>query len=433
MAREIPSAPRVHTTTYDNFKGVDLTNDATNIWRRRSPTGTNMLPDASGRPFKRHGWEILLSNESICFALGGYDFEESDVDETTFNINKSRYFTESGGVYTQCTFSDSFDENETYYIRVVNKEVNILKCSYFELGGVDHIAVFTDDGVLFYNGDSNSSVNWVTGITAINKDIDCYSSYDRCFFFEGGGTSAFYIYGNYKVWVYDSTFTLRDATDEAYIPTVIITADAEGVGTFNEGYNLLRNMASVQYQTHDLFTYWGTKGLNFEVKDAFKTAHTKGSPTCYKWKYNGSSWVWALTGETSQTFDSTNIVPKSPKVDDEIVVLHGYGLMLPNNVNVDQYQSVTVTASVVMPLDTDVPVTTLPPLTTGNCLLRQDTVKRDNRQAWIEFYPNDFTQTAADFDMQDAFKVTFPSSEISETQITNEVSAGTATLDGGDA
>ena len=39
MAMELPASPKVYTTKYDNFKGVDYTNDATNVWRRRSPTG----------------------------------------------------------------------------------------------------------------------------------------------------------------------------------------------------------------------------------------------------------------------------------------------------------------------------------------------------------------------------------------------------------
>ena len=134
MPISVPDNPKVQTTTYDNFRGVDFTNDATNVWRRRSPTGTNMIPDASGRPFKRKGWEILLSQEDLCNILGEVECE-------------------------------------------------ITKVEYFELAGVDHIVVFTNVGVIFYSKLFDAESQYV-----ISKDNDCFGSYDRCFFFEGIST-----------------------------------------------------------------------------------------------------------------------------------------------------------------------------------------------------------------------------------------------------
>ena len=434
MPIDVPSNPKVYTTVYDNFKGVDFTNDSTNIWRRRSPTGTNMLPDASGRPFKRHGWEILLSNRDIAYVFGYFTYETESIDEDTFDENKTEYYTESGGVYTQCTEEDVFDENETYYVRVVNKNVEILKCSYFELAGRDHIVVFTNLGVLFYNGDENINVNGVKGITALNNsDSDCYTSYDRCFFFEGGGTSAFYIYGNFKVWIYGADFTLRDATDEAHIPSVLIGATADCVGNVNEPYNLLRNMAAVEYGDDTLFSYWGTDGLVFEVDaSVFQASYPLGSnPTYYKWKYDGSSWS-AIEGGVSLP---SSITPVNPSTSNEIALAYCKGLMLPNNVDVTtQYSQVTVWTTIAEQFDTSLTtVSASGQLTPSTCWLHTDDVDRKNRQAWVEFDGSASYKSASDFDQMDTFKSIFPSTLIKVTPIPSASAcfSGSATLGGG--
>lgn len=375
MAREIPAAPRVYTTTYDNFRGVDFTNDATNVWRRRSPTGVNMLPDASGRPFKRHGWDILLSQSDIKTALNTAE---------------------------DCT---------------------IYKCSYFELAGVDHIVVFTDMGVIFYNGE----------VTAVSTDVDCYSAYDRNFFFEGGGTSAFYIYGNYRMWRYDADFNFAEITDELHIPRVIVSASADGTGTVLESYNLLYNMASVEYHDCDLFTYWGTDGLVFNVDKALFDVAPRTKNYSQTYTYDGVNWLDESEPPLIVDIASIGInVISTPNVDDQITVINVNGLLLPNNVDVtNQAGKVKVYYATVNQWDTEIQVVTdTDDFVTGTCLLHQDGVTRENRQAWIEFYD---TYTL-DPEQKDVFRVEFPSTEIAVTQIAyTEDGSETATLIGGDA
>ena len=40
---ELPAAPTVRTTIYNDFKGVDFTTDPSLVYKKRSPTGTNMI------------------------------------------------------------------------------------------------------------------------------------------------------------------------------------------------------------------------------------------------------------------------------------------------------------------------------------------------------------------------------------------------------
>ena len=354
MAREVPAAPKVYTTTYDNFKGVDFTNDATNVWRRRSPTGVNMLPDASGRPFKRHGWNILLSNADICTALGQTDCQ-------------------------------------------------IEKCSYFELAGVDHIVVFTNAGVLFYNGDTNVNVNGVVGITAVNTDYDCYTGFDRSFFFEGNGTSAFYIYGNFKVWRYESDFQLHNVTDIVTVPTVLISTSADGTGTFYNGYNLLGTKASIEYNDSALFTHWGTDGLVVTVGDAFKS---KPKGEYVYTKASGQSWSPAL--DASITVLSIPQDGQGNDLDVELKVVYADGVLLPNNVSPSQASDVKVWTSASMQFDRPLEVITTGTPTASQCLLHYDTMDVTRTKAWLQFgaVPTSLV------DGEDYIKVEFPSVSI---------------------
>ena len=363
MAREIPKAPSVHTTSYNNFKGVDFTNDQTNIWRRRSPSGVNMLPDASGRPFKRHGWEILLSNEGISTYLG----------------------------VSSCS---------------------ILKCSYFELAGVDHIVIFTDAGVVFYNG----------GFVAQATDPDCYMGYDRCFFFEGDGTSAFYIYGNYRVWKYwyDTDFTLEEITEENLtIPRVIIGASADGTGTVYEGFNLFGTLARIEYNDTNLFTWWCSDDISIEVdSDALKTYLGSVDPSkpYYRWSWNGASWV--DTNLTGKAFPSTQIVVHgTPFYDsetlqgDEIIVVYANGVMLPANATDINKIKAWATSS----LQYDTELETIPfdeTLATMKCKFWQDDTYNYSRgRAWIQFYDT-WTEKVAG---EDFIRVQFPNVNVSTT------------------
>ena len=371
MAIELPAAQKVYTTKYDNFKGVDFTNDATNVWHRRSPSAVNMLPDASGRPFKRHGWDILITQEQLCTYL-----EEPS-----------------------CT---------------------IQKCSWFEIAGIDHLAIFTDKGLIFWNG------NFVCK----NKEYDCYSSYERCFFFEGDGLSAFYIYGSFRVWRYewtgDESFALVEVTDKLYVPTVMVGASSETVGTMVEGYNLLSNSAKYEYNDVTLFTYWCSDGISIVVPDSFKTGKTADAEEMYKWTRESGSWVTKSGGVAW----SDSGITVSGDVEDgmEVYVLYIYGILLPNNVTQNQIAVSKVEASTSTQFDTDVPILAeqqKASISASNCVLYTDTTSgRKSRRSWIHF-GKQWTQVV---DGEDFIRVTVPSASVDITPYSNITQSGAAAL-----
>lgn len=78
-------------------------------------------------------WNPQYTTDTLTFAVakkwGGepmmeitntYDenpYTEVEIDSTTFNADKTKYYTESGGTYTQCLATDSYDADETYYVK----------------------------------------------------------------------------------------------------------------------------------------------------------------------------------------------------------------------------------------------------------------------------------------------------------------------------
>lgn len=392
MAREIPAAPKVYTTTYDNFRGVDFTNDSTNVWRHRSPDAVNMLPDESGRPFKRTGWEVAVAADELAEALG-------------------------------------------------LETIEILKCHYFELAGADHVIIFTVGGVFAYRQEEvtiEGELVWedVWQLLDGSTDEDCYSSYDRAFFFEGNGRAAFYIYGNHKVWVYgyeDGAFTFGLATDGfdvglITIPRLIVVADANGSGTTLESYNLLGDRACVEYQNNDLFYAYSTG--DFAVDADRTTFNTKMSLSAnpdkiYTFKYESSQWNFYIDDAVSPTASNVTLseygvtTHGEASANDKIVILYFYGIVIPNNVSQQQLDDVEVYTTVLTQFDNPLitsPKSSAPDETHCVLVTDEESEPDENRKAWIRMASLMNTSS-----QEDIIRAVFPTKKI---DITNYPIAG---------
>lgn len=216
MAVKVPDEPKTYTTIYDGFRGVDFTNDASNIWRRRSPSGKNMLPALDGRPFKRSGWKIELTADD---------------------------FKRAAGVSNVTVIPD--------------------KVYYFELGGYDHLIIFNNLGVFSYTTDPNGTTDNMI-LRYHNTYVDTAGSSQsfpplmqdtdhnphrvidarRAFFFEGRGKAGFYIFVGVRLFRYDGEQLVEESP---YIPTTLFACDPSGAGTQLESVNLLTRYRTVRY------------------------------------------------------------------------------------------------------------------------------------------------------------------------------------------
>jgi len=265
MALEVPKAEKVYTTTYQNFRGVDYTNDASNAWYRRSPTGLNMLPTMDGKPYKRKGWEIELTPADFRSAVDA----EYPSPETS-----------------PVTSSTPVIPDKTYY---------------FELGGYSYLMIFNNLGVFsYYQNPQDSSASAFPRLLVYHrKYIDANNTAHefpakpdskRAFFFEGGGTAGFYMFVGMNLYRYDGA---RFLEVEPYVPMVLFACDASGAGTQLESVNILSNKRIVGY------TCDGVKTV-YVIPQGFDT----GTVTIEQLDENGE-WQ-TLTAGTDYTLDATD-------------------------------------------------------------------------------------------------------------------------------
>ena len=245
MAINVPSDPKVYTTKYDNFKGVDFTNDPSNVWSHRSPNAVNMTPDLAGRPWKRTGWEIIKTS---------LDF-------------RNCYNSQMG----------HDDDDPGYY----DGKIVPIKTNYFEIGGEDYLAISNNLGLFIYSkfigtsakdaadiiyidryygevGTAEENLATVIGDTVASKTfVSFMPDPNRAFFFEGMGLAGFYIFCT-ATWDDNGTPVLKTnlfrfdgqvlRLAEAYVPTIMIAKEpGDAPGTIYENPNVLTVKRKCQF------------------------------------------------------------------------------------------------------------------------------------------------------------------------------------------
>lgn len=282
MAIPVPAAPKVYTTKYNNFRGVDFTSDPTNVWSRRSPNAKNMTPDLSGRPWKRTGWAIVKE---------AHDF--IDCFNTTMG-------------YT--------DTDPGYYEGRVTPQ----KTGYFSIGGEDYLAISNNLGLFFYSkfiGNSATDAPHLLYIDGYYGEVGTATEStktshllmpdaNRSFFFEGQGTAGFYIFCIEEITAgtdYD-TFLFRFDGEKLrkispYVPTIVIGKDP-GVsgGTIYEAANILTPRRIVMFHGDGSSKDFYLPELA-DTTDSFKVEQRSGS-------------TWSTTASTAYSTSTVDGVTK---------------------------------------------------------------------------------------------------------------------------
>lgn len=239
MAIEVPKDAKVYTTKYANFKGVDYTNDPSNVWYRRSPNGVNMLPALDGKPYKRNGWKVEVPADEFITLWNG---SIADYDDTaTYNTGDHCIYNAK---YFKCNddnVTGDFDETKWDLAIVEPRRV-----FYFELMGMNYMMIFNSYG-LFYYVDGN--LHKIDSYIALDDDDDEQSfalppEHEKAFFFEGQGTAGFYFFAGDKMFMFDGQNALEV---QPKIPIILIACEPDGAGTWNEDVNMLTRKRIVQY------------------------------------------------------------------------------------------------------------------------------------------------------------------------------------------
>lgn len=83
------SSPKVNTTIYNKFRGVDFSTDPSQIDKSRSPWAPNLVSDTGGNPEKRPGWRSLFTVEGTVNGLfsGVVSLGEGAGDEEAYLLH----------------------------------------------------------------------------------------------------------------------------------------------------------------------------------------------------------------------------------------------------------------------------------------------------------------------------------------------------------
>lgn len=309
MSFEVPKEKKIYTTSYEGFKGVDYTNDATNIYKRRTPTGTNMISSLDGKPRKRTGWEVAISEED-------------------------------------------FNEIAKTYGRAVEKasnEFEIYKCDYFELAGCDHIVMFTTLGLFAYRTIANNE-EAEAELVILSNDSSMCLNYDRAFFFDADGETAYYIYGEYKVWKYhydENAYVFKFEEAVPTVPTVRIAVSADGSsGTMHESSNMLTNKVAEEFQNNTIpYVSTATSDAGAVTVDEKLFLVSYGTAKAHTFKYDGD---WTDEDGATVTLSLIGIdLAGEPTDGSEITVTVDYHHVtyLAYNVIIEDYNEVIIKAS----------------------------------------------------------------------------------------
>ena len=374
MPITVPESPKVLTTTYENFKGVDFTNDPSNVWYRRSPDAVNMLPDEAGRPFKRTGWEIAVSASDFA----------------------AKY---------------AADKSTT-----APAEVGIRRCYYFTLHGLDHVVIFTGLGVYVYRQNEDGTSELISSVDMGNNlsyEPALVESYDRAFFFEGGGKAGFYIYGGFSVWKYhyDDGFKWEQA--ETYIPRVNISIDAKHVsGTALEGVNLFSDYVYEEYQDSNYLYISGTPAITDSEGQPLTASLSvdestfitlASTPQTYTFTYTSAEHSWLLSGDKVLISNYGITVGYVGDMVDgariTVTVAGGSRINLGRTITDITGMRVYVSRTTQFDTELNIVVSSSPPSSPSQC-----TLNTLSGGSYIQFYQTEYPLVSG----EDAIRVQFP-------------------------
>ena len=334
MARQLPKAQTIYTTRYTNWRGTDYTNDPSNVWYRRSPSGLNMLPNLDGQPFKRNGWIIEFTSADFCYAvdptMAVVDVDQYKVDYFELNgVDYLFFFTSLGCFY----YTDSLyyiDKSwETYaggmageveqpYYYSKSYQYKEGEFTRYNSGSGDVLyrrkAGYDDEPPETFNASHWDEVEEEDCWKPFPQEGD-YIDYSKAFFFEGGGRAAYYLFvGNVMYW-FDGE-RLHEA--HPFIPTVLTMCDANGVGTILYDTNILTERRAIEYTCEEGGTQYAIPD-GYETKTIGSTTYPVGIWNVYR-KGSKGQWYtvydWTATDGMTVTLDSapTGLIEGQPNL-----------------------------------------------------------------------------------------------------------------------
>ena len=206
------------TTVYSAFKGVDYSVDPALVERSRSPYAPNLISDIGGMPEKRLGWRTICSLDSPINGIFGGEVGGNDV-----------IIVHGGGKLYKITNTDG----EISY-EVIKEGINNAKSTAF------FMSEYGDDGV----------------------------------------TSKLYILTGAEYLVYDGT-DVKNVSENAYIPRILISRRPNGGGTPFESVNLIGTARREDFLGNDSDKVFHLSSDNIDSIEKVEVMDTDGEMVEY--------------------------------------------------------------------------------------------------------------------------------------------------------
>lgn len=249
----VPDPPKLYTTRYEKLGGVDYSTDITEIDRRRTPTGINMISDEGSYPVKRLGWRVIN------------------------NLNAGKVIK----------------------MLVVDRHLSTAD-------GTPDIIVVTENGVYGLRNDMPTTAEHEPeGYVSTELYRQASGIITDCALFTFN-TEVFLIFqaGMYKVYS-EGNFVFQSVFDDAYIPEVSIGTTANGTGAASlEAVNLIGTKRKIGFVGDDTNTTYYFYPENIRNGNEYKWM-VKSSVVVEVNTVNG--WT-TLTEGTDYTLGSTSTV-----------------------------------------------------------------------------------------------------------------------------
>lgn len=156
----VPASPTFYSTYYKNLKGVDYSCDLTEVSRKRTPTGVNMISDNGGNPIKRRGWRVEANiNCGKIFEIVFHEDDKSDYDPL------KKYIIGSTGIYAVVTSSGTQS-----VVTMLSKTITSARYFLFN----EEVYTFVNGGIYKLEGVTASPIDDVAYIpeVTISKNPD---------------------------------------------------------------------------------------------------------------------------------------------------------------------------------------------------------------------------------------------------------------------
>ncbi|MCB6992440.1 hypothetical protein LI177_02940 [bacterium 210820-DFI.6.37] len=282
----LPAAPTVHTTIYNDLKGVDFSTDPSLVFKKRSPSALNMISDEGGSPKKRPGWKIekaptegketVFDGSVTPVTASAYELcRLNNISGTLKDIEmyvngifvKFNAFSETSISYT----AKYLDSSGNLLIYVVKNKSQSYASLYIRLTGDSIIEQIRSEGspyiVKIYRSAISGGIRDMWSFTfggeahliyLIGKNICRLKDGDAILMLECESTAsnvlgvytdsaqggAFYLLKDNELYQYINAGTenspdFQFAVVEPYVPTLLISRSPTGGGEIYENANLL--------------------------------------------------------------------------------------------------------------------------------------------------------------------------------------------------